>query len=90
MLVYQKISDNISQEKKNSLAGQMSLFDLVSEEDKKEFEIRMPDVEEFGKEELLGYEKEVLGTYLSGHPLENYRGNDGENHFCENLGFSAG
>ena len=73
MLVYQKISDNISQEKKNSLAGQMSLFDLVSEEDKKEFEIRMPDVEEFGKEELLGYEKEVLGIYLSGHPLENYR-----------------
>ena len=52
----------------------MSLFDLVSEEDKKEFEIRMPDVEEFGKEELLGYEKEVLGIYLSGHPLENYRG----------------
>lgn len=33
----------------------------------------MPDVEEFGKEELLGYEKEVLGIYLSGHPLENYR-----------------
>ena len=73
MLVYQKISDSISQEKKNSLAGQMSLFDLVSEEDKKEFEIRMPDVEEFGKEELLEYEKEVLGIYLSGHPLENYR-----------------
>ena len=73
MLVYQKISDSISQEKKNSLSGQMSLFDLVSEEDKKEFEIRMPDVEEFGKEELLGYEKEVLGIYLSGHPLENYR-----------------
>ena len=73
MLVYQKISDSISQEKKNSLAGQMSLFDLVSEEDKKEFEIRMPDVVEFGKEELLGYEKEVLGIYLSGHPLENYR-----------------
>ena len=73
MLVYQKISDSISQDKKNSLAGQMSLFDLVSEEDKKEFEIRMPDVEEFGKEELLGYEKEVLGIYLSGHPLENYR-----------------
>ena len=49
MLVYQKISDSISQEKKNSLAGQMSLFDLVSEEDKKEFEIRMPDVEESEK-----------------------------------------
>ena len=73
MMVYQQIADNISQERKNSLAGQMSLFDLVSEEDKKEFEIRMPDVEEFNKEEFLGYEKEVLGIYLSGHPLENYR-----------------
>ena len=73
MMVYQQIADNISQERKNSLVGQMSLFDLVSEEDKKEFEIRMPNVEEFGKEELLGYEKEVLGIYLSGHPLENYR-----------------
>ena len=73
MMVYQQISDSISQDRKNSLVGQMSLFDLVSEEDKKEFEIRMPNVEEFGKEELLGYEKEVLGIYLSGHPLENYR-----------------
>ena len=41
----------------------------------------MPDVEEFGKEELLGYEKEVLGIYLSGHPLGKLPGNDGENHF---------
>ena len=73
MNVYGQIVDSIAQEKKNSFAGQMSLFDLVSEEDKKEFEIRMPNVEEFGKEELLGYEKEVLGIYLSGHPLENYR-----------------
>ncbi len=39
----------VSQEKKNSFAGQMSLFDLVSEEDKKEYEIRMPDVEEYPK-----------------------------------------
>ena len=73
MTVYMQIIDSINQEKKHTMAGQMSLFDLVSEEDKKEFEIRMPDVEEFGKEELLGYEKEVLGIYLSGHPLENYR-----------------
>ena len=74
MMVYQQISDSISQERKNSLAGQMSLFDLVSDEDKKEFEIRMPDVEEFDKEELLAFEKEVLGIYLSGHPLESCRG----------------
>ena len=50
----------------------MSLFDIASEEDKKEFEIRMPDVEEYDKEALLAFEKEVLGIYLSGHPLEKY------------------
>ena len=74
MNVYGQIVDSIAQEKKNSFAGQMSLFDLVSDEDKKEFEIRMPDVGEYDKEMLLAFEKEVLGIYLSGHPLEGYRG----------------
>ena len=46
MLVYSQIVDSIAQEKKNSFAGQMSLFDLVSDEKKKEYEIPMPDVEE--------------------------------------------
>ena len=73
MLVYSQIVDSIAQEKKNSFAGQMSLFDLVGEEDKKDYEIRMPDVEEYDKDMILGFEKEVLGIYLSGHPLEKYR-----------------
>ena len=73
MLVYGQIVDSIAQEKKNSFAGQMSLFDLVSDEEKKEYEIRMPDVEEYDKEMILAFEKDVLGIYLSGHPLEKYR-----------------
>jgi len=73
MLVYSQIVDSIAQEKKNSFAGQMSLFDLVSDEEKKEYEIRMPDVEEYDKEMILAFEKDVLGIYLSGHPLERYR-----------------
>ena len=73
MNVYGRIVDSIAQEKKNSFAGQMSLFDLVSEEDKKDCEIRMPDVDEYDKEMILAFEKEVLGIYLSGHPLESYR-----------------
>ena len=55
------------------MAGQMTLFDFVAEEDKKDFEIRMPDVEEFDKETILSFEKEVLGIYLSGHPLDQDR-----------------
>ena len=50
----------------------MSLFDLVSDEDKADYEIRMPDLEEYSKEEKLAFEKEVLGVYVSGHPLEQY------------------
>lgn len=72
MMVYAAILDNVMQEKKHSLEGQMSLFDLVSEEEKKTYEIRLPDVEEYQKEELLAMEKEVLGIYVSGHPLEEY------------------
>ena len=73
MFVYPQIIDSINQDKKHSMAGQMSLFDIVSEEDKKEFEIRMPDVDEYPDDVILTFEKEVLGIYLSGHPLERYR-----------------
>ena len=73
MLVYSQIVDSIAQEKKNSFAGQMSLFDLVSDEEKTDYEIRRPDVEEYDKEMILAFEKDVLGIYLSGHPLERYR-----------------
>ena len=71
-LVYAAIADDVTKKKKSELEGQMSLFDMVSDEEKKHYEIQYPQVEEFSKEELLGYEKEVLGIYLSGHPLEAY------------------
>lgn len=54
------------------MTGQMSLFDLISDEEKEAYEIQMPKVEEYSKEELLSFEKEVLGVYISGHPLEEY------------------
>lgn len=72
MMVYAQILDSVVQEKKNMMAGQMSLFDLVPEEEKTAYEIRMPDVEEYPKEAKLAFEKEVLGIYISGHPLEEY------------------
>ena len=73
MLVYPLILDHAVQEKKNTMAGQISLFDLVGEEDKKAYEIQMPDVKEYDQETLLNFEKEVLGIYISGHPLEKFR-----------------
>ena len=73
-IVYTSIVDDVVRRKKTGLEGQMSLFDFVGEEDKKDYEVHYPNVEEFPKEVLLGFEKEVLGIYLSGHPLEDYLG----------------
>ena len=54
------------------MTGQMTLFDLVEDDQKSEFEIKLPDVGEYAKETSLAFEKEVLGIYISGHPLEAY------------------
>lgn len=72
MSVYISILDGVNQEKKNTLSGQMSLFDFAAPEEQEELEVTMPDVGEFDKEMILGFEKEVLGVYISGHPLEEY------------------
>ncbi len=71
--VYVQAMDRVHKDKKNSMAGQMTLFDLAGEEEKESFEISLPDVGEFGKELLLTFEKEVLGVYISGHPLHSYQ-----------------
>jgi DNA polymerase-3 subunit alpha len=71
-VVYTTMVDDVVRRKKSGMSGQMSLFDLVSEEEKKDYEIKYPDLPEFNREELLNYEKEVLGIYLSGHPLDEY------------------
>ncbi len=70
MSVYVQILDHVVRDKKNNLAGQMSLFDIAGDGQKDEFDIRMPDVGEYSQEMVLSFEKEVLGIYLSGHPLE--------------------
>ena len=72
MMIYVRIVDQVNQERKYSMAGQMTLFDMVSEEQKKEFDIPLPNVGEYEKETLLAFEKEVLGIYASGHPMEEY------------------
>lgn len=72
MSIYIQIVDHVNQEKKYSMTGQMTLFDLVGEEQKSDFEIKLPDVGEYAKENMLAFEKEVLGVYISGHPLQEY------------------
>ena len=72
MMVYAYVLDEVSREKKENITGQMSLFDFFSEEEKKEYEIQYPDVGEFEMSQKLAFEKEVLGIYVSGHPLQDY------------------
>lgn len=72
MAVYEQVIDRISKEKKDSMSGQMSLFDFAPEEEKQSYKMKMPDIGEFDKETKLRFEKEMLGVYVSGHPLEDY------------------
>ena len=69
MLAYANIVDNVSSERKNNIAGQLSLFDMFEEKHSK---VNMPNVPEYDKEQLLAYEKEILGVYVSGHPMDDY------------------
>ena len=72
MLIYSTILEQVNREKKDNMSGQLSLFDFATDDVKEALEIKFPQVEEYEKEQLLAYEKEVLGIYVSGHPLENY------------------
>ena len=72
MSIYIQIVEHVNQEKKYAMTGQMTLFDLVGEDQKSDFEIKLPNVGEYAKETSLAFEKEVLGIYISGHPLEAY------------------
>lgn len=71
-MIAPELIDQKSKERKNVLDGQMSLFDFAGEQEKEQFQVSMPNVLEFPKEELLAFEKDILGVYVSGHPLEEY------------------
>ena len=89
MAIYIQIMEHVNQEKKYSMSGQMSLFDLVGEEQKSEFQIRMPDVGEYSKENLLAFEKEVLGVIYQRASAGRVRRTLEENDLGDDAGFSA-
>ena len=74
MSVYVSVIDSVNQERKHTVSGQMSLFDFAAPEEQEEWDVPMPQVGEFDREMILAFEKEVLGVYISGHPLEEYVG----------------
>ena len=79
MMGYEKVLESVSLERKKNVKGQISLFDgfdgfgQTEEIDKFENEITsIPNIQEFEEREKLALEKEVLGMYVSGHPLSEY------------------
>ncbi len=71
MMVYVQIMDGVNQEKKDAMAGQVTLFDFADEEAKETYKVQMPDVGEYDTDQKLEFEKEVIGIYASGHPLQD-------------------
>lgn len=73
---FEGIMDSIQNQRKKGFDGQVSMFDLGSEEEKKEMneiKYQFNELKEMSNKELLSIEKEMLGIYLSGHPLEKMR-----------------
>ena len=71
LAVYESMMDTVSSTRKKNLEGQMGLFALL--EDDAAVEIPIPKLAELSKAELMAYEKETTGIYISGHPMDDYR-----------------
>jgi len=72
MMVYPGIIDQAGKNRKNEMTGQFNMMSFLGEEEQEDFKVKYPDVEEYSKADLLDKEKEMLGIYVSGHPLDDY------------------
>ncbi len=74
MNIYLVILSSLSSKKKNNIAGQLDLFSIGTE-DSEVFDDNdeLPNVGEYTKRELLSYEKDVIGLYITGHPVLEYK-----------------
>lgn len=77
MAGYESVLESISMDRKKNVQGQISLFDAfsaqVEEAPEMQLSTKLPVLREFSEKEKLNMEKEVLGMYLSGHPLSEYK-----------------
>ena len=69
---YESVMDTVASTRKKNLEGQIGLFSMLMEEEE-HLRIPMPKMPELPKAELLAYEKETMGIYISGHPMDDYR-----------------
>lgn len=72
MAVYESIVDRTNKDKKNKSSGQFSLFDTISEIDESFNDVEYPNIKEYTNQAKLKFEKQVVGVYVSGHPLDTH------------------
>ena len=70
--IYKQIYNGLNQKRKNNIDGQLNLFQLNEQNNKNTFKDYLPNIPEFDKKQILAIEKEILGVYISGHPLDEY------------------
>jgi DNA polymerase III subunit alpha len=88
MLVYEPCLNRFNQMNRSIMEGQLSLFDMGTGScDIQPEIITPPDIEEFTKEELLAMEREVLGLYVTGHPMNEYVDLLGSRVNCDSTSF---
>ena len=88
--VFQIIQSGLGQAKKTVAQGQLSLFDFGGEEDKTSYDMdELPDMKEFPDTLRLSDEKELLGVYVSGHPLSKYEEVLKEHTTCTSIDFET-
>ena len=73
MAIYERLLDSVNQDKKRNIQGQIGIFDLAEEENIGIQRDTIPNIKEFNDRVKLSMEKEVVGIYLSGHPLESFQ-----------------
>ncbi|MCR4715595.1 MAG: DNA polymerase III subunit alpha [Lachnospiraceae bacterium] len=74
MQIYPSVIQIVNTDKKKTISGQQSIFDYGAKIgiDESIYRPALPDCGEFEDEIKLAYEKEIIGSYVSGHPLDNY------------------
>lgn len=74
LAVYETVMDSVAAAKRKNVEGQIGMFDLGDGEDAAAaVSVQVPNLPELSKREIMAYEKETTGLYLSGHPMDEYR-----------------
>ncbi len=74
LAIYELVLDSVANSKKRNVEGQMGMFDLLlGDQEEVKSTVRVPNIPELSKKELMQMEKETTGLYLTGHPMDDYR-----------------